>query len=107
MEVRRTYSAGAKSSKQIWIAVAALLAVVALGVAAAFLAKGLSAGAPASNRTVSTGVMAPDAQDRNAKFTQLHSGPILIDRNAEQSTSASSGAPAGHHIRFRSDSLQP
>ncbi|MFI5168617.1 MAG: hypothetical protein ACHQQS_18585 [Thermoanaerobaculales bacterium] len=97
MEVRRTYSAGAKSSKRIWITVAALLAVVALGVAAAFLAKGLTAGAPASNRTVSTGVTA----------TQLHSGPILIDRNAEQSVDASSGAPAGQHIRFRPGSLQP
>jgi len=106
MEVRRTYSAGAKSSKQIWMAVAALVAVVALGVAAAFLAKGLSAGVPASTRTVTTGVMAPDAQDRNAKFTQLHSGPILIDRNAEQSAVAA-GAPAGQHARIRPGSLQP
>jgi hypothetical protein len=49
--------------------------------------------------------MAPDAQDRNARFTQLHSGPILIDRNAEQSAVAS-GAPAGQHIRIRPGSAQ-
>jgi hypothetical protein len=85
MEVRRTFRTGAKGSKQIWIVVAALLAVVALGVAGAFLAKGLTAaGAPTSVKTVSTGVMAPDAQDRNAKFIQAHSGPNLIDRNAQQ-----------------------
>jgi hypothetical protein len=66
----------------------------------------LTAGSQAGHRTVTTGVMAPDAQERNAKFTQVHSGPILIDRNAEQSA-ATSGAPAGQHARIRPGSLQP
>lgn len=107
MEVRRTYRTGARSYKQIWIVVAALLAVVALGVAGAFLAKGLTAaGASTSAKTVSTGVMAPDAQERNAKIMQVHSGPILIDRNAQQA-GAPSGVSAREPIPFRSGPQVP
>ncbi|MGH7764950.1 MAG: hypothetical protein ACREOM_11120 [Candidatus Dormibacteraceae bacterium] len=84
MEARGTYGAGARSSKQIWIAVAALVAVIALGVAGAFLARGLgTAGAPNSVKTVTTSVMAPDAAERNAQLQAMHAGPVLLDRNAQ------------------------
>jgi flagellar basal body-associated protein FliL len=42
MEARRTFETGAKSSKQIWIVFVALLAVLALGMAGAYVAKALS-----------------------------------------------------------------
>jgi hypothetical protein len=107
MEARRTFRTGARSSRQILIVVAALLAVVALGVAGAFLAKGLTAAsAPTSVKAVSTSVMAPDALDRNAKITQAHSGPSLLDRNAQQ-TVAPSGASAREPIPFRSGPQVP
>ena len=106
MEVRRTYG-GATSAKQIWLAVAALLAVVVLGVAGAFLAKDLTgAGAATSAKAASTGVMAPDAQDRNAVIMQLHSGPILNERRAQQD-GASSGVTAREPIPFRSGPQVP
>ena len=61
MEARRAFQSGAKSSKQIWIVVAALLAVLALGVAAAYLAKGVtSASAPSSGHVVQASVVGSD-----------------------------------------------
>jgi flagellar basal body-associated protein FliL len=75
MEARRAFQTGARSSKQIWIVVAALLAVMALGVAGAYLAKGLtSASAPASQQVVQgnfqggpthRGRIAPNLLDKN------------------------------------------
>lgn len=94
MEVRRSYEAGAKSSK-IWFAIAALLAVVALGVAGAFLAKGLATASAPSVKTVTTGVMAPDAAERNVQITQAHAGPQLLDRNAQSDPNAHSTVSSG------------
>ncbi|HEY1419890.1 MAG TPA: hypothetical protein VGG90_04185 [Candidatus Dormibacteraeota bacterium] len=92
MEVRRTYETGAKSSK-IWIAVAALFAVAALGVAGAFLARGMgAASAPAYVKSVTTDVQAPDARERNAAFWQLHTEsqfpPAQRDPNAHATVPA-------------------
>jgi flagellar basal body-associated protein FliL len=84
MEARRAFQAEAKSTKPIWIVIAALLAALALGVAGAYLAKGLtSASAPASGHFVQTSFQAPDAVDRNAQILRARSGPNLIDRDAQ------------------------
>ena len=66
MEARRTFQGDAKSSR-IWIVVAALLAVIALGLAGGYAAKGVtSKSAPSSAPVVQTGFQGPDAIERNA-----------------------------------------
>jgi hypothetical protein len=96
MEVRGTYEAGAKSSK-VWFAIAALFAIVALGVAGAFLVKAVAtASAPSSVKSITTGVMAPDAAERNAKITQAQAGPQLLDRNAQRDPNAVSSGDGGY-----------
>jgi hypothetical protein len=66
MEARRTFEGGAKGSR-IYIVVAALLAVIALGLAGGYAAKGLSSvSAPAKVQTVQPGLYtAPDAKDHS------------------------------------------
>lgn len=67
MEARRAFQGEAKSYKQIWIVVAALLAALLLGVVAPYIFKSVSTGAAPSGHVVQTGFQAPDAQDRNAQ----------------------------------------
>jgi hypothetical protein len=59
MEARRAFETGAKGSNQLWIVVAALLAVLVLGIAGAFVAKGLSPASATSSghfaKTIVTG----------------------------------------------------
>jgi flagellar basal body-associated protein FliL len=77
MEARRAFQTGARSSKQIWIVVAALLAVVALGVAGAYLVKGLTSSSAAASQQVVQG---------NFQGGPTHRGrivPNLLDRQAE------------------------
>ena len=101
MEARRSFQTAARSSKQSWMVVVALLAVLTLGVAGAFLAKSLtSASAPASIKAVQVDVahnqgerpgfvqsapiyLAPDRNERNpVHFVTGQSAPEL-DRNAK------------------------
>lgn len=105
MEARRTFEAGAKSSKQIWIVVAALLVVLALGVAGAYFAKSLtSASAPASGHVVKIAFTQSDnAQERSAQRQHANTGPVLIDRNA----GASSGGATREPITGRTGPLVP
>ena len=88
MEARRTFEAGAKSSSKAWMAVAAFLAVLALGVSGAYFANGVTHKSAAAGAHVGTMVstQGPDAQERNAKLRGAQSGPILLDRNAERSS---------------------
>jgi hypothetical protein len=90
MEARRTFDAGAKSSKQIWLVVAAFLAVVALGVAGAYFAKGINfASAPGRGHVVKiVSTQGPDAVERNAQLqravgTVSTQGPDAQERNAK------------------------
>jgi flagellar biogenesis protein FliO len=61
MEARRTFQTEAKSTKQIWIAFAALLAVLVLGVAGAYLAKSLNhSSARSAGQVVLTSISGSD-----------------------------------------------
>jgi hypothetical protein len=87
MEARRTFEAGARSSKQVWFVVAALLAVLVLGVAGAYIAKGLTSvsASPSGHAAVQTfiGTRGAGGSARNRI-----SAPDLLDRNAAQAPSA-------------------
>jgi flagellar basal body-associated protein FliL len=82
MEARRTFETGARSSKQIWLAFAAVLTVLVLGIAGAFLAKSLSSSASASP-SVSTPVHISGGPTHRGRIA-----PKLLDGNAEQAPSS-------------------
>ncbi|MDQ6876572.1 MAG: hypothetical protein M3082_02525 [Candidatus Dormibacteraeota bacterium] len=88
MEARRTFQTEAKSTNQIWMVLAALLAVVVLGVGSAFLANALTtASAPSSTLVVQSG-----------GFQGSHHAPI---RNAPASTQRTAPDPSANSVRYR------
>jgi hypothetical protein len=88
MEARRTFETGARSSKQIWIVFAALLAALVLALGGAYVAKGLtSASAPPSSPLV----VQPGG------FQGSHHAPA---RAPKVTVRSAPGSPA-HSVRYR------